>query len=78
MEELKVLDSNGNELVKGDSVTIIQNLKVKWAKDIKKGTAVKNIHLIDGDDQNVEWRVDGTMMVLKISVIKKLTKKKKK
>jgi uncharacterized Zn ribbon protein len=36
MEEIKVIDSNGTELVAGDSVTIIQNLKVKGTKDIKK------------------------------------------
>ncbi len=77
-ETLSVLDSNQNELIAGDSVTIIQSLKVKGANDIKKWTAVKNIRLIHGDPDNVEGRVDGVMMVLKTSVIKKLNKKKKK
>jgi uncharacterized Zn ribbon protein len=29
MEETKVLDSNGNELVAGDSIIVTQNLKPK-------------------------------------------------
>ena len=76
MEELKVLDSNGIELAAGDSVTIIQNLKVKGTKDIKKWTAVKNIRLISDDNEVIEWRVDGVVMVLKTCFVKKLTKKK--
>jgi protein PhnA len=76
MEENKVVDSNGTELVAGDSVTIIQNLKVKGTKDIKKGTAVKNIRLISDDNEVIEGRVDGVVMVLKTCFVKKLTKKK--
>lgn len=41
MEETKVLDSNWNELVAGDSIVVTQNLKPKWAKDILKETVVK-------------------------------------
>ena len=29
MEEMKVVDSNGNQLVAGDSITVTQNLKPK-------------------------------------------------
>jgi len=76
MEDIKVVDSNWTELVAGDSVTIIQNLKVKWTKDIKKGTAVKNIRLISDDTEVIEGRVDGVVMVLKTCFVKKLTKKK--
>ncbi|MCX6825352.1 MAG: alkylphosphonate utilization protein [candidate division SR1 bacterium] len=76
MTEVNVVDSNGNELVAGDSVTIIQNLKPKGAKDIKKGTAVKNIRLIDGDSEAIEGRVDGVVMVIKTCFVKKLSKKK--
>jgi protein PhnA len=57
-------------------VTIIQNLKVKGTKDIKKWTAVKNIRLISDDNEVIEGRVDGVVMVLKTCFIKKLTKKK--
>ena len=76
MEETKVVDSNWVELLAGDSITIIQGLKVKWAKDIKSGTAVKNIRLIAGDPEVIEGRVDGVVMVLKTCFVKKLTKKK--
>jgi protein PhnA len=76
MEETKVLDSNGNELVAGDSIIVTQNLKPKWAKEIKKGTAVKNIRLVDNDVELVEGRVDGTVMYLKTCFVKKHVKKK--
>jgi len=39
----KVLDSVGNELVDGDSVTIVKGLKVKGGADIKAGTKVRGI-----------------------------------
>ena len=42
----KVLDSNGNELTDGDSVTLIKDLKVKGAGlTLKRGTMVKNIRI---------------------------------
>lgn len=76
MEQMKVVDSNWNELLAGDSITVIQNLKPKWAKDIKKGTVVKNIRLVADDSELIEWRVDGVAMFLKTCFVKKLTKKK--
>lgn len=76
MEENKVLDCNWNELSGWDSVVVTQNLKPKWAKDIKKGAVVKNIRLVDNDLELVEWRVDGVVMYLKTCFIKKLNKKK--
>ena len=48
-EGLVVLDSNGTRLADGDTVTVIKDLKVKGApKDIKQGTRVKNIRLVEG------------------------------
>lgn len=56
--ELKVLDSNGNELKDGDSVVVIKDLPVKGAsKSIKAGTKVKNIRLTDGD-HNIDCKID--------------------
>lgn len=43
----KVLDSVGNELVDGDSVTIVKGLKVKGGADIKAGTKVRGIRLLE-------------------------------
>lgn len=69
---LKVLDSNGNELIDGDSVIIIKDLPVKGApKPIKAGTKVKNIHLSDGD-HNISCKIDGFgSMALKSEFVKK-------
>lgn len=76
MEETKVLDSNWNELVAGDSIVVTQNLKPKGAKEIKKGSVVKNIRLVDYDIELIEGRVNGVMMYLKTCFVKKLQKKK--
>lgn len=56
---VKVLDSNGNELVNGDSVIVIKDLPVKgMPKPVKAGTKVKNIRLADGD-HNISCKIDG-------------------
>ena len=70
---LVVLDSNGTRLVDGDSVTIVKNLKVKGApKDLKQGTRVKNIRLVEGD-HNIDCKIDGFgAMKLKSEFVKKL------
>ena len=69
---LKVFDSNGTELVNGDSVIVIKNLPVKGApKPVKAGTKVKNIRLIDGD-HNIDCKIDGFgSMALKSEFVKK-------
>ncbi len=55
----KIVDSNGNELVDGDTVIIIKDLPVKGSsKGVKAGTKVKNIRLVDGD-HNISCKVDG-------------------
>lgn len=66
-----VKDSNGTVLVEGDSVTVIKDLKVKGgSSDLKRGTLIKKIHLID-DPDNIECRVDGSTLVLKTCFLKK-------
>ena len=50
-DEKIVKDSNGNVLASGDTVILIKDLKVKGSyKKMKKGTKVKNIRLVDGED----------------------------
>ena len=68
-----VKDSNGNVLQNGDSVTIIKDLKVKGASsDLKRGTKVKNIRLIDDGIHNIECKIDGFgAMKLKSEFVKK-------
>ena len=64
-------DSNGNILSAGDTVIVIKSLKVKgMSSDIKRGTAVKNIRLTDNDEE-IEGKVDGTLLVLKTCFLKK-------
>lgn len=72
-EGLIVLDSNGNRLADGDTITVIKDLKVKGApKDIKQGTRVKNIRLVEGD-HNIDCKIDGFgAMKLKSEFVKKI------
>ncbi|MFA9414786.1 MULTISPECIES: zinc ribbon domain-containing protein YjdM [Streptococcus] len=70
---LIVLDSNGTRLADGDTVTVIKDLKVKGApKDLKQGTRVKNIRLVEGD-HNIDCKIDGFgAMKLKSEFVKKI------
>jgi protein PhnA len=67
---MAITDTNGKELKVGDDVIITQNLKVKGAKEIKRGAVVKNIRLTDEEDV-IEGKVDGTTMVIKTIYVKK-------
>lgn len=70
-EELIVHDSNGAVLKEGDSVTVIKDLKVRGSSSvIKRGTMVKNIRLTDDADE-VEGKVEKSMMVLRTEFLKK-------
>lgn len=70
-----VKDSVGNELVDGDTVTIVKDLKVKGApKPIKVGTKARNIRLVEPvNGHDIDAKVDGFgSMMLKSSVVKKV------
>ena len=68
---MEVKDSNGNLLSEGDSVTVIKDLKVRGSSAvIKRGTKVKNIRLTE-DEEEVEGKVEGSVMVLKACFLKK-------
>ena len=70
-DAMVVRDSNGTNLVEGDSVTLIKDLEVKGAGfTAKRGTLVKGIHLTD-DPGLVEGRVNGITIVLKTPFLKK-------
>jgi len=69
---MEVKDSNGNLLQEGDSVHLIKDLKVKGSSStLKRGTVVKNIRLTDNDEE-IEGKVEKTMMVLKTCFVKKV------
>lgn len=67
-----VKDAGGNILNDGDSITIVKTLKVKGASsDLKIGTKVKNIRLVEGD-HNIDCKIDGFgAMKLKSEFVKK-------
>jgi len=72
-EAPRFLDANGNQLVEGDSVTVIKDLKA-GNSTIKSGTKVKNIRLLDDpvNDHDISCKIDGIgAMYLKCSVVKK-------
>ena len=72
-DEFIVRDANGTILKDGDDVVIIKDLKVKGAKsDLKMGTKVKNIRLVDSD-HNIECKIPGFgAMALKSEFVKKV------
>ena len=67
------IDANGNRLADGDTVTLIKDLKVKGApKDLKQGTRVKGIRIVEGD-HNIDCKIDGFgAMKLKSEFVKKI------
>ncbi len=65
------VDSNGAELMDGDAVTVIKDLKVRGSSMvIKRGTKVKSIRLTDNHEE-VDCRIDGSSIVLKTCFLKK-------
>jgi protein PhnA len=67
-----ILDSVGNLLVDGDTVTVVKDLKVKGSSSVVKvGTRVKNIRLVEGD-HDIDCKIDGIgAMKLKSKFVKK-------
>ena len=72
-EGVVAIDANGNKLADGATVTLIKDLKVKGApKDLKQGTRVKNIRIVEGD-HNIDCKIDGFgAMKLKSEFVKKI------
>lgn len=69
---MEAKDSNGAVLNEGDSVILIQSLKVKGSSTtLKRGTVVKKIRLTD-DEGEIEGKVEGQLMVLKTMYLKKM------
>lgn len=65
-------DSNGVELLQGDSVTLIKDLDVKGATfTAKRGTAVRNINLVHDNPEHIEGKVNGQQIVILTKFVKK-------
>lgn len=71
-ETFVVRDSNGNQLIEGDYVTVIKDLKVKGSSSVVKvGTKVKIQRLVDGD-HDIDCKIEGIgAMMLKSEFVKK-------
>ncbi|MGE0339250.1 MAG: alkylphosphonate utilization protein [Xanthobacteraceae bacterium] len=72
MPEEITRDAHGNELMDGDSVTLVKDLKVKGSSEtIKRGTLVKNIRLT-GDPAEIECNTKQVKgLVLRTEFLKK-------
>ena len=65
-------DSNGVVLQNGDSVTVIKDLNVKGSSLIaKRGTAVRNITLVQDNAEHIEGRLEGQQIVILTQYVKK-------
>lgn len=65
-------DSNGVTLAAGDSVVLIKDLPVKGAGfTAKRGTAVRNISLVQDNAEHIEGRVEGQRIVILTKFVKK-------
>jgi len=65
-------DSNGAILEAGDTVVLIQDLKVKGANfTAKRGTAVRRISLVADNAEHIEGKVDGQHIVILTQYVKK-------
>jgi protein PhnA len=69
---MTVRDANGAELVDGDNVTLIKDLKVKGAGvTLKRGTLIRGIRLTD-DEAEIECRAEKVRdLVLRTEFVKK-------
>lgn len=70
--KLTYKDANGVELKAGDTVVITKDLDVKGTGfTAKRGTAVRNIALVPGDDKHIEGRVNGVKIHILTQYLKK-------
>ncbi len=67
------MDSNGNVLQDGDTVTLIKDLNVKGANfTAKRGTAVRKIILVENDATQIEGKVNDQRIVILTKFVKKV------
>lgn len=71
-DTVKHIDSNGAELLAGDTVTLIKDLNVKGANfTAKRGTTVKGISLVANNPEHIEGRISGQQIVILTKFVKK-------
>ncbi|WP_223789158.1 PhnA domain-containing protein [Marinicella meishanensis] len=71
-EQVKHTDCHGSELLAGDTVTLIKDLKVKGGGfTAKQGTAVRNIALVPDNRKQIEGKVESQRIVITTDFVKK-------
>ncbi len=70
---LPTKDSQGNILTNEDAVKVIKDLNVKGSSMVvKRGTLVKRIRLISGNNEEVDCKVDGVALRLETQWLQKV------
>ena len=68
----KHMDSNGVELLAGDTVVITKDLVIKGSQfAAKRGTSVRNIALVHDNHEQIEGRVNDQTIVILTKFVKK-------
>ena len=71
-DSVKHMDANGARLQNGDTVTLVKDLNVKGTSfTAKRGTAVRNITLVQDNPEQIEGRVNGQLIVILTKFVKK-------
>ena len=70
--DVKHRDSNGVVISQGDTVVLIKDLDVKGAGfTAKRGTAVRNVNLVNDNPEHIEGKVNGQRIVILTQFVKK-------
>ena len=66
------VDSNGTELLNGDTIVLTQGLNVKGANFMApKGTIVRKIHLVADNNEQIEGKVNEQTIVILTKFVRK-------
>lgn len=66
------IDSNGTRLYEGDTVVLIKTLEVKGSSlSAKLGTVVKNIRLVQDNNDQIEGKIEGQTIVILTKFLRK-------
>lgn len=69
---IKHVDSNGVQIKSGDSVVLIKDLDVKGSSMVaKRGTAVRNIRVVQDNPELIEGKVNGQTIYILTQYVKK-------
>ncbi|RYZ55829.1 MAG: PhnA protein, partial [Chitinophagaceae bacterium] len=65
-------DCNGAVLQTGDTVVLTKSLDVKGSTlNAKMGTVVKNIRLVENNNEQIEGRIEGQVIVILTKYVRK-------